>query len=501
MLIAIKNLAVRWKLFFLVSVTFFSVVLTTQMIHYFSSVYLNESVSEGLDLGNTLYPHYADGTIWEQLSYRIEAQPFNMVGTLIFFCAILHTFFANKIARLAKFRESSPKFQSVQDRFLTELLTFFGEVEVVFGVWIIPLYVSMTWWYNEGLAVNYLQGRDYSEALFILVIMTLASTRPLFLFVQECFHHISTLFGGSVRAWWLTILTLGPILGSFITEPGAMTLSALLLGKHIYRSKPSKALCYATLGLLFVNISVGGVLTHFAAPPVLMVAQKWNWNTSFMFSHLGFKAVIGICLANALYVTYFWKELGLLRNSADENKVEKEKEVPLWITSVHIFLLIFAVFHSHYPVIFLGIFFLFIGFHQATRSFQNSLRLREPLLVAFFLASLIVHTSLQGWWIEPVLLRMDALSLMGMSTILTAFNDNAAITSLGSQIPDMSETMKYMLVVGAVTGGGLTVIANAPNPAGQALLQKYFPDGISPIRLLCAALIPTAIMALSFILL
>lgn len=85
------------------------------------------------------------------------------------------------------------------------------------------------------------------------------------------------------------------------------------------------------------------------------------------------------------------------------------------------------------------------------------------------------------------------------ATVLTAFNDNAAITYLSTLVPGFTDNLKYAVVVGAVTGGGLTVIANAPNPAGQAILKKYFSKGISPILLLTYALVPTIVMALCFL--
>jgi Na+/H+ antiporter NhaD/arsenite permease-like protein len=88
-----------------------------------------------------------------------------------------------------------------------------------------------------------------------------------------------------------------------------------------------------------------------------------------------------------------------------------------------------------------------------------------------------------------------------MSTVLTAFNDNAAITYLASLVPGFTDTMKHAVVAGAVTGGGLTVIANAPNPAGQSILGQYFPDGISPVGLLLGALGPTLIVATAFLVL
>jgi Na+/H+ antiporter NhaD/arsenite permease-like protein len=87
------------------------------------------------------------------------------------------------------------------------------------------------------------------------------------------------------------------------------------------------------------------------------------------------------------------------------------------------------------------------------------------------------------------------------ATVLTAVNDNAAITYLATLVPGFTDALKYAVVAGAVTGGGLTVIANAPNPAGQAILQRFFPEGVSPLGLFVGALAPTAIMAAAFLLL
>ena len=91
----------------------------------------------------------------------------------------------------------------------------------------------------------------------------------------------------------------------------------------------------------------------------------------------------------------------------------------------------------------------------------------------------------------------DQLLMLG-ATVLTAFNDNAAITYLAAQVHDLAPSAKYAVVAGAVTGGGLTVIANAPNPAGQSILSKFFKDGISPLGLLLGALVPTIIVYLCF---
>jgi Na+/H+ antiporter NhaD/arsenite permease-like protein len=310
---------------------------------------------------------------------------------------------------------------------------------------------------------------------------------------------------GSAGAWWLSIMILAPILGSFITEPAAMTIAALLLARQFYELKPSPKFAYATLGLLFVSISVGGTLTHFAAPPVLMVAAPWGWNTSFMLLHIGWKAVVGIVISTLLFYAYFRQELVELekvRVQAEQNAVSRpERAVPLWITVVQLLFMALTVYFAHHPALFIGGFLFFLAFAQATAHHQSKLDLRPSLLVGFFLAGLVIHGGLQGWWIEPVLKSLGELQLFLGATILTAFNDNAAITYLATLVPGFTDELKYAVVTGAVTGGGLTVIANAPNPAGQSILNRFFPEGIAPGGLFVGALIPTIVMGFCFMLL
>jgi hypothetical protein len=145
-------------------------------------------------------------------------------------------------------------------------------------------------------------------------------------------------------------------------------------------------------------------------------------------------------------------------------------------------------------------FLFFLGFARATAPHQTPVDLRSPLLVGFFLAGLVTHGGLQAWWISPVLGSLTELPLFFGALVLTAFNDNALITFLSTLVPDMSDALHHAVVAGAVAGGGLTVIANAPNPAGQAILSEHFEDGISPLGLLLGALVPTAVMAVVFLL-
>ena len=482
-----------------------------------------------------LYPE-VEGSIGEKLSARTKGKhgAFNITATIIFLLAIIHTFLAGvftdmaykhkkvhkvRIAEEGRRAVDKPEDDAKDDEcFRYHLFHFLGEVEAVFGIWIVALAGAIVYFFGiqDGSAwegVKQLQqyfGHDvnFTEPLFVIIVMAIAATRPVVRFAEAVVNKIAGVFGGGDAAWWLAAITITRILGSFITEPAAMTIAAMLLGKKFFEKKPSAKFAYATLGLLFVNISVGGTLTHFAAPPVLMVAAPWHWGTGFMMMNFGWKAVIGILIANTVYFLYFKGEFAKLKQPVlDSASIvsrkweEREDKIPAWVTAVHLGVLAFTVLMSHYPALFIGGFLMLIAFTEATGHHQNDVKMRSPILVGFFLAALVVHGRCQAWWIEVLLTSIDSpWILMIGSTVLTAFNDNAAITFLASQAPGLGDAAKYAVVAGAVTGGGLTVIANAPNPAGQSILAKHFKGGVSPGKLVKGALIPTIIMGACFML-
>ena len=437
---------------------------------------------------------YADplnGGMWDVIKARAVAEPFNVTVTVIFLLAVLHTFFCPKLMHLS---HTAPK-ASPRAR----ILHILGEVELVFALWVVVLAGAFALAKGPGALFGYLGKVSYTEPLFVIVIMAVAATRPVMRLAEQSLRLVASLGGGRPVAWWFSILTVSPLLGSFITEPAAMTIAALLLANQFYELKPPAKLAYATLGLLFVNVSIGGTLTHFAAPPVLMVAAPWGWDMAYMFMHFGWHAISGIVLSNVIYFVVFRKELLALK--ASTAAAEKSAGVPAWVTLVHLVFLGFIVWAAHHPLWFIPAFVVFIAFVRATVRHQDPIGYRSPLLVGLFLAGLVVHGGLQGWWIEPVLGRLGEVPLFAGATILTAFNDNALITYLATLVPGFSEELKFAVVAGAVTGGGLTVIANAPNPAGQSILQRYFPDGVSPLGLFLGALLPTLIVAFSFMVL
>ncbi len=436
--------------------------------------------------------------LWSVLQNRVAKQPLNLWASLLFFAAILHTFFASRFLAWAHTLQERATLGHASAR--ARLLHFLGEVEVVFGIWCVPLFALLAAKIGWEPAVDYLGHRvSYVEPVFVVVIMAIASTRPVMQLAERGLRFVAQLGGGGTAAWWLTILTLGPILGSLITEPAAMTIAALLLAKQFYVRQPSPRLAYATLGLLFVNISVGGSLTHFAAPPVLMVAAAWNWSTAFMFIHFGLAAMTGICLSNGLYYFALRKEFAQMAAAPAADTAAAEAPVPFWVTGTHLGFISWTVLNAHYPPLLIGGFLFFLAFYEITREYQSEFHLRSPLLVGFFLAGLVVHGGLQRWWIEPLLSRLSDVPLLLGATVLTAFNDNAAITYLATLVPGLTEPLKHAVVAGALAGGGLTVIANAPNPAGQSILSRHFPDGVEPIGLLKGALPATIIMVVCFL--
>jgi Na+/H+ antiporter NhaD/arsenite permease-like protein len=275
-----------------------------------------------------------------------------------------------------------------------------------------------------------------------------------------------------------------------------MTLLALLLKRRYFDQGISQKFAYATLGLLFVNVSIGGTLTHFAAPPVLMVAAKWNWGFAYMFEHFGWRAAAAGAVSTGIITALFWKELSALPVERDATG-----RIPLWLTATHVVFLALVVIFAHHPNVFFGVFVLFLGLVTATHEYQDALKLREGLLVGFFLAGLVTLGSLQAYWLKPLIQSLSGNALFFGATGLTAITDNAALTYLGSLVEGISDELKYALVAGAVAGGGLTVIANAPNPAGVGILQsaKVFEDeGISPLGLFLGALPPTIVAIVFF---
>jgi Na+/H+ antiporter NhaD/arsenite permease-like protein len=408
-----------------------------------------------------------------------------MLGAALFGLAVIHTFSTKFFEKLAH-----------TDARHAGVWHLLAEVEVVFGFWAMVLMLFMFGVSGKQEATAYLESRNFTEPMFVFAIMVIAGTRPVLQFAASCVKFIADYMPLPLGlARYFLVLAFVPLLGSFITEPAAMTLAALMLRDTLFSREVSTKLKYVTLGVLFVNISIGGTLTPFAAPPVLMVAAKWNWDIWFMMANFGWKAAIAVIVNSACAMLLFRRELGHMAQTQEA----EEAPVPLSMVVVHLSFLALVVVFAHHPAVFMGIFLFFLGVATAYQRHQNPLILREALLVAFFLAGLVVLGGLQAWWLQPILLGMDADTVFFGAIVLTAITDNAALTYLGSLVEGLSPQFQTALVAGAVTGGGLTFIANAPNPAGASILKVKFEGGvIHPLGLLIAAIPPTLVAVLAF---
>ena len=412
------------------------------------------------------------------------------IAAALFAIALAHTFAAKQLERLS---HRFPRHAG--------LFHLLGEVEVVFGFWAMVLLAVLALAAGGPQALAYAESRNYTEPLFVFVVMVMAASRPIVRTVAAVVDQAARLapVPTPMATAWLGLAAV-PLFGSLVTEPAAMTIAALMLGPQIFRREVPEGAKYLALGVLFVNVSIGGTLTAYAAPPVLMVASAWQWDSAFLLANFGWKAALAV-LVNASIATFVLRRF-LRPQRPGQAHAAPPDLVPLAVVAVHVALLAGVVLSAHHPVIFLGLFLLFLGFTQAYAQHQSPLILKEALLVGFFLAGLVVLGGLQQWWLQPIVSGLEPLALFFGALGLTAITDNAALTYLGSLIEGLSDASRYMLVAGAVAGGGLTVIANAPNAAGVALLKRGFADEtVSVGALLLGALGPTAVAAAAFLLL
>ena len=406
------------------------------------------------------------------------------IALVIFVVAILHTFSVKFFKSLA---QKFPRHHNLFD--------MLGEVEIVFGFWAIVLVLIIFFLLGKTETVNYLNNQSYVEPLFVFVIMVIAASKPILDFSLTCVKKISALLPvNKSLSLFLITMSFVPLLGSFITEPAAMTLAALILRDHFYSKKISNKFKYGIIGTLFVNVSIGGAMTPFAAPPILMVAAKWNWDLNFMINTFAWRTVLAVFINSIILTFFFRNELTKL----GESKIKTIK-IPSFVLILHLVLLLGVIVFVHDLIIFLGIFLIFLAVVNAFNQYQDKLIINQAFLVSLFLAGLVILGGQQKWWLQTVLVKLTPDQIFYVATALTAITDNAALTYLASLVDGLSDQFKYAIAAGAITGGGLTVIANAPNPAGYSILNKKFSGGIvSPLYLFLSALGPTIVAIICY---
>src|SRR5690606_26939817 len=251
------------------------------------------------------------------------------LATALFALAVIHTFSVPVFARLAN--KGGPN---------AGLWHLLSEVEAVFGVWAAVLVACMVLISGVGPAVAYVEASNFTEPAFVFVIMVVAASRPILVVVNRMVALLAGIMPMRRElSMYFVILSFVPLAGSFITEPAAMTLAALLLRDAYFRRQCQEGFKYMTLGVLFVNISIGGVLTAYAAPPVLMVANTFGWDTAYMATHFGWRAAVAV-LFSAAAATFVCRRY-LLDGTIGVDEAEQNRApVPILVTLIHLAFLV-----------------------------------------------------------------------------------------------------------------------------------------------------------------
>lgn len=371
------------------------------------------------------------------------------MGTAFFAAAVVHSLLSSKIhvwfSGLAKRRP--------------RLIHWLSEIELIFGLWTLPLFLVFVLNGQGDTLIQYLRSIHYFEPVLVFCVFIVAGSRPVLAIVGRLVYAIGKAIANLARvptkfAELFVVLAICPLVGSVITEPAAMAVAAPMLSNMI--QKRDQNLLYILVALLFVNVSIGGALTNFAAPPILMVARPWGWSTPDVYMLFGTHSIMATILTTLLTLILLNRRISNAIGPLPTQKIDWKK--------MRIF----------------------------------PLRYKEAGLIALFLTSLLVFGPFQTWWVQPVLTTIDGRLLYGAATLLTGIVDNAALTYLGAQVPNLSDESKYYLVAGAISGGGLTLIANAPNIIGLNLLKQHFPNGFDSKKLLVSAIPPTLLVGLIF---
>ena len=389
-----------------------------------------------------------------------------------------------------------------------EVLHFLGEVEVVFGLWAVLLHGRRFRAYAGWAAASTMSATtvNYTEPLFVVVIMALASTRPIIGFAEAALRRVAAAGGGTPAAWW--VADPHHRAGAGLVHHRARGDDHLRAAPRtaVLRLQPSTRLKYATLGVLFVNVSIGGTLTHFAAPPVLMVARPVGMGHPVHGDEFRLaRAARHRRVHGGLFLLVPARAARPRGRGADGGgrtartgrgsrccPCRHGSSACTWRSWPG------PCSPRTTPRSSSAAFLFFLGFARATAPYQSRIELKTPLLVGFFLAGLVIHGGLQGWWIAPVLSRLSESPLFLGATGLTAVNDNALITYLATLVPNLRRFVE-------ARGGAGRGRRRRPDRHRQraescrtGAAGRFFDGAILPIGLLAALPLPTLIAAAIF---
>lgn len=418
-----------------------------------------------------------------------------LIGSgFIFLLAIIHTFLTPKLFFLSErfrhkqliFTESSKKYYM-----LSELIGILSKVEIVFFVWAIPLF--FLFWISEGfkLTITYFDTRNYSFPIYIMTIVVLTTSKPIIDFADRILTFLAKLGPNTPKMWWWALLLGSPLIACLVKEPGAMIIGSTLLLRKFYYLTPSRSFRYATMGLLFSNISMGGLLTPVSSRAFMLVQSSLNWKPGFLLAQFSWKAFIAIILSTTIYYVIFRKEFDKLPSTV-RDRINFKYAIPWWISATHILFLAAILWIKPASVILAAFFVLFLLFHKMTVFYQNPLHLDKMALLGLFYTGVLIHGDLQGKWISLIMEKLPGLGVLIVSFILSACMDNSIAHYLAMNVTSSSDCYRYLVVAGVTAAGGLTLLANSANLLGYTVLKTSFLS-ISFVKLFYYGLTPSLV--------
>ncbi|WP_213357473.1 putative Na+/H+ antiporter [Chlamydiifrater phoenicopteri] len=380
---------------------------------------------------------------------------------------------------------------------LSELFKILSRVELVFILWSAPLFFWFLITEGTRLSIAYFSSRNYIFPFFVVVIVLFIESRPIVYLGERLLSKIANFGKKSPAAWWWTILLVSPFITPLIKETGTMVLACVLLVAKFFPFSPSKKFSYATAGLLFSNVSIGGMLFPITSRAVFLINSKLRWSAVFVLKYFSWKAFLAILVSTTIYYLIFRKEFQAFPSTIPSRKTSEA--VPWWVVVVHILFLVAVIFVRHIPVILVGVVLTFLGFRALTIMYQSPISFTKVGMVGLFFSGLILFGDLQEWWVLALMEKVSYEGHMIISFIMSMFLDNALVNYLIFKLPSANDCYHYLAISGAMSAGGLTLMANVPNIIGYLLLRPSFKvRSVSLVWLFVAALPPAVISALIF---
>ncbi|ANH78750.1 putative Na+/H+ antiporter [Candidatus Chlamydia sanziniae] len=417
-------------------------------------------------------------------------------ATALFFCSIFHTFLTPWLHRLCQSYEHKklvvPEFWKHYAP-ISEFYRLVSKVEIVFCLWSVPLFCWFL--YTEGYRITlaYFNSRNYSFAVFVMVILVLLESRPIVYLAERLLSTIAKIGRTSPKSWWWTLMIATPLLSALLKETGAMIIGATLLMRHFYIFSPSRRFAYATMGLLFSNISIGGLTSSMSSRALFIILPSIKWKCSFLLQYFSWKAIIAILVATAVYYLIFRKEFDKFPEIPNIKHLIKDR-IPWWIICTHIILVSAILLSRSNPLFMTTILLFYLGFRRFTIFYQEPINIPKVCFVGLFYAGLVIFGDLQEWWVLNLMQGMSDFGYMLTSYGLSIFLDNALVNYLVHNLPVATDCYLYLVITGCMAAGGLTLVSNIPNIIGYLILKPAFRmSSIHFGSLFLAALVPSII--------